>query len=228
KTKLKDWENKSIILKDLNNNLKILNIQLNDFNENLIKLKENEINMPIKNQLENEIESLNDSFKILKNDNEYYVKYSEYKKLQDDIAKELKKIDEHLSEIISKKTRLGSDKEAFQEYTKKLKELDEIKFDNNVKIADKYLLEEYLKIFDINNGIPSIIFKSKIPLLENAINEILDKYTNFKISIDYEKTLKNTNKDICIYQLKKNGEKITIASCSGYEKFFLNMSFKIG
>lgn len=84
-------------------------------------------------------------------------------------------------------------------------------------------VEEYKLYKDImsNNNIKNKIMHDKLMQLRVQINSILTKYTNFSIDIEYN----NANK-IIIYQIKQ-GKRISINSCSGYETMILNISCKI-
>lgn len=256
KNKISDEEEKIKLCEEnikkfdyLNNELILLKKNLSLFLEEKEIIKNNKNNEPKREKIKNKIDNLKKTYNKMKDDKEKYKSYLNLKDLQnqyenyltenkkyesdkieqdnikkdlENVKKEIKKYDEILIKLENKK----------EQYTESLKELNELK---NIQIEKKNinheidLLEKYKEMINKDNGIPSKIFEKKIPLLENEINNVLNKYTNFNISIEYDKTSKGDNKGITIYQFKKNepGNKMTIASCSGYETFILNIAFKL-
>ena len=87
-----------------------------------------------------------------------------------------------------------------------------------------YLWEKY-RGFVEDSGLPSMILNEKIPIIQNEINNLLEKYTNFKIKM--ESVGGRGRRRIEIVQRKDDGEEIGLGSLSGYETLLVNIACKL-
>lgn len=162
---------------------------------------------PDVSKLEKEIGCLQD--KILEIDDEVTSKKRNYHEAKNKISK----IDYHLklqndcSEINS------SDIEA--------------EYDRLVSL--RTAAEECVTIFEPTE-LPLFILNEYLPPLEIAVNQILEKLTDFNIEIITEKTTKSTGKikKTCELILYRRGQKYDIVNLSSGEEALINMAFRIG
>ena len=83
----------------------------------------------------------------------------------------------------------------------------------------KTFLSIYEKALN-RDGLPKIILQTVLPNLQNNINKIIGNFCNFTVKIEM------TNTDIDIYIIKRK-QKLRIESCSGSEKFIIDMAIRI-
>lgn len=216
------------------------------YNKYLKLSKENEMRKNMKNRLKIELDKKNNLKKdlellSLKQKNyELYIKYKSSNdkniKLKNECRKKLlskklllelvmknnnknnmKKL--RLENIISNTNKLLNESISLRESQKNIS-------NERSKLLDELSVLNRYKTLVSERGVPSDILNTKIPLIESSINKFLSIYTNFKISIEING--KGNCRKIKFYQIKnKNGKKISISCCSGYEMFILNIAFKI-
>ena len=106
--------------------------------------------------------------------------------------------------------------------------IENIKIKNNNKIKQKTILDDYTLYENITNwkGYPLYLIQKKINVLQQEINKILNTIVDFTCNI---KLLDNEKKggDIMFTKVDKNTH-IPIKNCSGFEKFILSISIRIG
>ena len=91
------------------------------------------------------------------------------------------------------------------------------------------IAEQCIEIFSPIE-LPLFILNEYLPLLEVAVNEILEAITDFNIEIITEKTIKSTSKvkKTCELILYKHCQKYDVVNLSGGEEALINMAFRIG
>ena len=231
---IKNQENKKI---DENNKkceseIEILENKIDELNEKMNEYKK------IEKRYTNNVKQIND----LEVNQENYL---EYLKVKDDNDKKTiekqNKIDEYeklakeYHELSNKKNemkianikitnRMEEIAKTLVEKQQRLLESNKIKNEivEKSSLLDNY--KEYQKLVS-DKGLPSIILKEKIPIIEGSVNEILKKYTNFVIKIKLNGN--GSSKKLLITQTKNNKDELTIKSCSGYEMIILNIAFKL-
>ena len=80
-------------------------------------------------------------------------------------------------------------------------------------------LETYKDVISIKTGIPSYVLKNTCRIVENNCNKILQRITDFTISIVFDK-------DVRVYTID-NDKQIPAQMGSGYQKFVLDLIFRI-
>jgi exonuclease SbcC len=100
-------------------------------------------------------------------------------------------------------------------------------YDNRLKLvkthadnsAELDFNELYFKVVNCKTGIPSYVLKNTCSRVQSNCNKILQKIADFTIFIEYEKEVK-------IYTIE-NDIKIPAALSSGYQRFLLDLIFRI-
>lgn len=178
----------------------------NDSIEKDLRKKLKELS-PVAEELDEKVKQLQNL--ILEIDNSVYSKRENYTKAQN----KLTQINYHLKlkDECSAVNQEGIDKEY-----KKLIEL-------------RTIAEECITLFSPTE-LPLFILNEYLPLLEIAVNQILESITDFSIEIITEKTTKSTGKvkKTCELVLYRRGQKYDVVNLSGGEEALINMAFRIG
>jgi len=217
---------------EIKNKIKIIDNKINDIQEeknklNRMKQQKNSDEYQIK-ILELEQEKYDINIENMKYNEQYEeelkdlgVKRTELReqiKSIHDVEKEKIKIENEIELNMTKYKKIEEDINNNKSNKKKLNKLD----------REITLLESYKKLV-CDKGIPSEILLNKIPFIQDKMNELLEKYTNYKIKIELKGN--GSRKKLMIYQTKdKISDKskyLSINSLSGYEMFILNILFKI-
>lgn len=98
-----------------------------------------------------------------------------------------------------------------------------VKYHSDSKQMDEriILLTYYVELLDLKNGFPRHVSNRFMSMLNDNMNRILSELTDFKISIEAE-----IGESIRVYIIKDN-VKINCDMISGFQKFLLNIVFRI-
>jgi DNA repair exonuclease SbcCD ATPase subunit len=89
-----------------------------------------------------------------------------------------------------------------------------------IKEDDNKIIDALIETVDKKGLIDHILSNTVMPKIENDVNELLDRVSNYRIRIEYD------NGNFKIYKIINN-EPTNIRTISGYEKFVCNLCFKL-
>lgn len=216
-----------------------------------LMLTENSANKIIHNkniQFEKEIEQLTHSLTVMheiKQHNEIIIQkkkaYEQYvaavthnnkfRKERAELECSLAECEQELSErtrennsVVTNRAKLAADIERLRNDLDEKIKTNAMQDELNKTLFEKiHIVELYLvyRGFVQEHGIPNMILLDKLPIIQTDVNDVLKKYTNFQILIEFT----GKRRSIEIYQVK-GIEKIGLGSLSGYETLITNIAFK--
>jgi len=89
-----------------------------------------------------------------------------------------------------------------------------------IKEDDNKIIDALIETVDKKGLIDHILSNTVMPKIENDVNELLDRISDYRIRIEYD------NGNFKIYKIINN-ESTNIRTISGYEKFVCNLCFKL-
>jgi DNA repair exonuclease SbcCD ATPase subunit len=213
-----------------NENLKVVDSKLQTINKRIDYIEENKKCPTCKQTLKDGVVEKelhiqwdklnNDKIDIEKNIKEYTDEVNAYREEKDLIMQKANKENREILEVSYQLNMLNKaatlDKDEIEKKYKKL-------------LAEKEILEGVTNIFD-SKGLPLYILNSYIPKLEGVINEVLNRLTNFKISIITQEKLKSTDKlaNVCKIKIIRGANVYSIGNLSKGEERLVNIAFRIG
>ncbi len=91
--------------------------------------------------------------------------------------------------------------------------------ERKANMAELEMLEIYFNCIEHRSGIPSIVLQNVCQLLNDKMNGILNKITDFEVEVSYDKEFK-------IYTVE-NDTRIPADMASGYQKFIIDMIMRV-
>ena len=135
-----------------------------------------------------------------------------------------KKIYDECEKLTLEKNKINTELRVIEEKINEIKNMKRTLREEKVKLlgldAMKDLYGKYLK-FISRNGLPVLMIKSKIALLEKLIGEFLKDFVDFIVRIDL---VDGVGLDIWV---EKKENRLNVHDLSGFESFIVNIAFKL-
>lgn len=152
--------------------------------------------------------------------------YDKNKKINDKLFNHIDDCENKLEEHVKKREKLIIEQvkndNLIKIYTEKIKKMCELDLMRKKMKNEIRLLSLYCKCV-CKNGIAFQLLKNIIPVIRDRVNELLKTFVNFRINI----VLDAANIDIMVYYLDTIDVSWYISNCSGFEKFVVNLAFRI-
>ena len=217
-----------LLLKDEQEVIKQYNTQQKQLKDietlfhSIYKMKESKI------ELDKDINTISDSIKDAESKIQLYTKNVEKIIKYSELSLKLKTLKEHRNTIeIEKKNKINEmqqleiDKAVFEVKLSKLSE-DISKYLDISKKSE--VMSLYSGMMGFKNGIPTQLLNELIPVIEFKVNEILERITVFKVSLDFD----DKNRLEINLNYVNEDKTMNVEMSSGFETTITALAFKVG
>lgn len=208
------------------------NIKNMRFNISRLNEERETMNLNFKQLFENKIQSSSvydkakEKYAVIEKDTKPY-----QKKLLDQKSEIDKKIQQLITKKDSIKTELIKNSGMIETFNNHRKQV--IKYEEEIKQLDNQmnLLGHYVKLTDKKDGFPKLVSSHFIQLINKTMNGLLAEITNFKIEIECitkeSKKTKKIKNALVVSMTNSEGQKTNVRLASGFQKFLINIVFRL-
>ena len=179
-----------------------------------------------RNNIDNVIDKINENINTSKKNKDIVESNKKYEK-------KLKELKNRKSDLLNEKSDIEKDNYKYNLEKKDScitkKELDILK--NKIKDMEKeYDIRKIYQDVVNSNGLPAYIMKFICSNVEESMNNIMNEYSmSLRVNFEIQTKKFNSGNSITLIDVYKiiDGQKIAGETCSSFEKFILNLAFKI-